>query len=453
MATPKKRSNSTSAANPARSKPTKQTTQRTDTQPSEQGTINASTINQRRIAQQQKRNFIVLAGVSAVALGVGLTASLTVVKSTVADAVEPARNQCHNAIDSFNVTADATRTLFSHDGTRLEQPIDKEGLTTETWLDPAIAPAPAPTTLTKVNLLLNYPGEKETITFNRESITVDAHSLSTLANTALPGIGEGSVSDEATTIPEEQIPTRHFARPDYEAAMNKPDVHNAWQGLIDSTVATLNGDNEQMFQTPPCESATDLRQVARAQAKITALRDTTQDQIDHINHALAFTETTYWCSHANDFTAELTELRRTTLARIEEVNDAVRRISEGEQVPLAASDQDIIHNAPSDMTDAKTRLDAINEDLPARPSCQYQPGDVGVTRVHDNISAHHTELDSIYSQLVAVSVQVNTRYNQTSAILNGVTKQREQNKRERTQPRRNQTAGTREQPSPTTHRP
>lgn len=452
MATPKKRSNTTNTTNTARSKSTKQAIQRANKQSSGQGTINVSTINQRRIAQQQKRNFIILAGVSAVALGVGLTASLAVVKSTVADAVEPARNQCQNAIDKFNATADATRTLFSHDGTRLEQPIDKAKLTTETWLDPAIYPAPAPTTLTKVNLLLNYPDAEEVIEFNGDTITVDAHSLSTLADTALPGIGNTSMSDETTTIPEEQTLTRHFARPDYAAAMDKRDVHNAWQGLIDSTVATLDGDNEQMFQTPPCTSATDLREMAHAQAKITTLRDTTQDQIDLIDHALAFTETDYWCSHANDFSTELTELRRTTLARIEKVNAAVRRISEGEQVPLAASDQDIIHNAPSDMTDAKTRLDAISENLPARPSCQYQPGDVGVTRVHDSISAHQAELDSIYSQLMAVSTQVNTRYNQTSAILNGVTKQREQNKHEHTQPH-HQDPSRREQPSPTTRRP
>ena len=346
-------------------------------------------------AQQRRNTIIAMAVIPAALLGVG-TAAASTIYNDLAASMMTTQGNCDKALQRVETQREKTQQLLL--GTDVDTARERADLADGDTLDPAhISPdvwvrlgdaSPAVQTLLTATLLIDQPVE-----LPEGAQRSGVHDITDVV--ARPDTNAQPFADTAVTTGETQY---HLDPVNYAAYIHRfPRANDAVNDLAQTVIATINGDNDELFTTPACNTDNDVRTVVGQAGKLAQLRITTQDNIDAIAARLRFAEIDSWC--ANTDNAQRTR---------ELADDVIRRAEQLRgRIDGAHTQTDTLQQHSNDLERIIENVHQQKAQITDPPICRS--ADVPATDIetqHTVIADYHDNLDELFNQIMHASVAV-----------------------------------------------
>ena len=346
-------------------------------------------------AQQRRNTIIAMAVIPAALLGVG-TAAASTIYNDLAASMMTTQGNCDKALQRVETQREKTQQLLL--GTDVDTARERAGLADGDTLDPAhISPdvwvrlgdaSPAVQTLLTTMLLIDQPAQ-----LPEGAQRSGVHDITDVV--ARPDTDAQPFADTAVTTGETQY---HLDPVNYAAYIHQfPRANDAVNNLAQTIIATINGDNNELFTMPACTANNDVRTVVDQAGKLAQLRNGAQDNIDAIAARLRFAEIDSWC--ANTDNAQRTrELADDVIRRAEQLRD---------RIDSAHTQTDTLQQHSSDLEQIIENVQQQKTQIIDPPICR--DADVPATDIetqHTVIADYHDSLDELFNQIMHASIAV-----------------------------------------------
>lgn len=346
-------------------------------------------------AQQRRNTIIAMAVIPAALLGVG-TAAASTIYNDLAASMMTTQGNCDKALQRVETQREKTQQLLL--GTDVDTARERAGLADGDTLDPAhISPdvwvrlgdaSPAVQTLLTATLLIDQPAQ-----LPEGAQRSGVHDITDVI--ARPDTDTQPFADTAVTTGETQY---HLDPVNYATYIHQfPRANDAVNDLAQTVIATINGDNDELFTTPACTTDNDVRTVVHQASKLAQLRNTAQNNIDAIAARLRFAEIDSWC--ANTDNAQRTR---------ERADDVIRRAEQlRDRIDGANTHTDTLQQHSNDLEQIIENVQQQKAQITDPPICRST--DVPATDIetqHTVIADYHDNLDELFNQIMHASVAV-----------------------------------------------
>lgn len=346
-------------------------------------------------AQQRRNTIIAMAVIPPALLGVGTAAASTIYNDLVVP-IMTNQGSCDKAIKRVETQREKTQQLLL--GTDVDTARERAGLADGETLDTGhISPdvwvrlgdaSPAVQTLLTATLLIDQPTQ-----LPEGARRSGVHDITDVV--ARPDTDIQPFADTAVAIGE----TRYHLDPvNYAAYIHQyPQANDALNDLAQTVIATVNGDNDELFITPACTTDKDVRAVINQASDITQLRTTAENNIDIIANRLRFAEVDSWCTNSDD--AQRTrEMADNVIRRAEQLRG---------RIDGAHAQTDALKQHSSDLEQIIGNVQQQKARITDPPNCR--DADVPATDIetqHAVIADYHDTLDELFNQIVHASIAV-----------------------------------------------
>lgn len=368
-------------------------------------------------AQQRRNTIIAMAVIPAALLGVG-TAAASTIYNDFAVPMMTTQGSCEKALQRVETQREKTQQLLL--GTDVDTARERAGLADGDTLDPAhISPdvwvrlgdaSPAVQTLLTATLLIDQPVE-----LPEGAQRNGVHDITDVI--ARPDTDTQPFADTAVTTGETQY---HLDPVNYAAYIHQfPRANDAVNDLAQTVIATINGENDELFTTPACNSDSDVRTVVNQAGELAQLRNGAQDNIDAIAARLRFAEIDSWC--ANTDNAQRTR---------ELADDVIRRAEQLRgRIDGAHTQTDTLQQHNSDLEQIIENVQQQKAQITDPPICRST--DVPATDIetqHTVIADYHDSLDELFNQIMHASVAVHRHTDEVNGELTATDTARREHK-------------------------
>lgn len=368
-------------------------------------------------AQQRRNTIIAMAVIPAALLGVG-TAAASTIYNDLAVPMMTTQGSCEKALQRVETQREKTQQLLL--GTDVDTARERAGLADGDTLDPAhISPdvwvrlgdaSPAVQTLLTATLLIDQPAQ-----LPEGAQRSGVHDITDVI--ARPDTDTQPFADTAVTTGETQY---HLDPVNYAAYIHQfPRANDAVNDLAQTVIATINGDNDELFTTPACTTDNDVRTVVHQAGKLAQLRNGAQDNIDAIAARLRFAEIDSWC--ANTDNAQRTR---------ELADDVIRRAEQLRgRIDGAHTQTNTLQQHSSDLEQIIENVQQQKAQITDPPICRDT--DVPATDIetqHTVIADYHDSLDELFNQIMHASVAVHRHTDEVNGELTATDTARREHK-------------------------
>lgn len=333
--------------------------------------------------------------IPAVLLGVGTATASTLYNDLVVP-IMTTQGSCEKAFHRVETQREKTQQLIL--GTDVATARERAGLSDGETLDPGhISPdvwvrlgdaSPAVQTLLTATLLIDQPAQ-----LPDGAQRSGVHDITDVVSR--PNTDAQPFADTAVTTGD----TRYHLDPvNYAAYIHQfPRANDAVNDLAHIVITTINGDNDELFETPACQAEEDVRTVVNQASKIAQLRIIAQDDIDTIAARLRFAEIDSWCANSDD-AQHTRELANNVIHRAETLRDHINS---------ANVNTDTLQQHSTDLEQIIENVQQQKAQITDPPICRND--DVSATDIEAQqavIAGYHDALDEMFNQIMHASIAV-----------------------------------------------
>lgn len=315
----------------------------------------------KEVKRTHHNNFIVFAGVAAIALTGSIAAPMASIASAVTEYLQPTETTCTPRVQRFIDDARYTNALISDDEDDLIHSDNAVFFEPDT-LDLAELPdTEAVKLLRQVEARVHYTEDED--------------------------IAPGDV--------------------DYRGFFDHEPAAQAHERLTSSVIAVLNGDHDETFAVPECHGREDMRRLAIEHGQVNTLRNHIEADMVTITARFEFMEHTQWCTGNKTMADRLLIHRDEMRERITQATELVEdTLNNNESVSASREDIETLTSAPSRLAEIDERLtDVVDEDNGEQVSCARH--DV-LKAQRGLLNADRDELDSLDETLSTIIDDVTT---------------------------------------------